>query len=935
MPSNADATEVRETIEAKGVAARAATEDVDMKDAGDEDADGEADAEGEDVDGDGEADAEGEEDEEEEVPERGSKELLQTIHDLSAFLCSYKEDGEEDELAIGFQRIPNRRTLPHYFEVISTPIAFSTIRQKVMRKQYTAFPEFVRDVAQICHNAQVFNRPSAGIFGAAVRLRELFVEELQKLVDQGVITESEAELPDLGDLPSADESPAPEDDEEEEEEDDEEDEEEEDDDDDDEGTRRRGRRSRALRRRDSATEGKKRRGRPPRVLTPMEARIQSVIKGLRKPRDEDGDLMIYPFEKLPDRQANPDYYQVIGTPIALDHIKKKAKRKKYRDVDHVLADIELMFENAKRYNEDGSDLFEAAVELQKFARQLARQEKDRPDEDFRDDEGKLPLSEIQGVQGETWRVGDWVHVRNANDPGKPVVAQIYRTWQDPSGQRWINACWYYRPEQTVHRAEKHFYEHEVVKTGQYRDHRVEEIVDRCFVMFVTRFPKGRPQGLPRDKAVYVCESRYNEEKHTFNKIKTWASCLPDEVRERDYVMDLYPAPLRMRKVPSPIKHLLRDDAKPTDDLPKPTWGNPSAPPIVGAVHNRAREPNESPPPEPSPPPTPAPPVQPRSIPRPPPPHSAPRGVPHVVGPTHHPVPVGGYHMPGPQPGVVQVPHSHSPAPPPHSHYTPGHFQPSTPHAAHPATPSPILRHNQVASPVPPAYIQHQQPPVAIRPMHLAQQQQQHHPQQVTYIHHQAPPQAYAGAHLHPPHMQHQQHMQTPIPQQNYNHHVHHIPTPSRAPMAPTPGNAAPPMHHQQPNAYNAPRTIDVYTLADAANEAIPEGVRKEYHADEQGRVLFFAAPPATHDELSKESAGLAHSARYLEGLDEWKRDREEKRRARDLRRAEEGKRRKVAEMEAAAARDEKTMDRAAEVLAGYFGAHEEATRRIVAGVGLE
>lgn len=469
------------------------------------------------------------------------------------------------------------------------------LQQKIMRKQYTAFPEFVRDVAQICHNAQVFNRPSAGIFGAAVRLRELFQKELQKLVEQGVITESEAELPDLGEIPSADESPPPEEEEVEEgEEDDEEeeDEDEDDDDDDEEGGRRRGRRSRASRRRDSGTEGKKRRGRPPRVLTPMEARIQAVIKGLRKPKDKDGDPLIYPFEKLPDKQANPDYYDVIAQPMALDNIKKKAKRKKYRNVDHLLADINTMFENAKLYNEDGSDLFEAAVELQKYAKELAAQEMEKPDDSFRDDEGKLPLLEIQ-ANGETWRVGDWVHIRNANDLSKPIIAQIYRTWQDPTGQKWINACWYYRPEQTVHRAEKHFFEHEVVKTGQYRDHRVEEIVDRCFVMFVTRFNKGRPQGLPRDKAVYVCESRYNEEKFTFNKIKTWASCLPDEVREKDYVMDLYPMPLKMKKVPSPIKHLLRDDAKPTDELPKPTWGNPNAPPIVGAVHCRPREPNVS------------------------------------------------------------------------------------------------------------------------------------------------------------------------------------------------------------------------------------------------------------------------------------------------------------------------------------------------------
>jgi hypothetical protein len=33
-----------------------------------------------------------------------------------------------EELAVGFQRIPNRRLLPDYFDIIAEPIAFSTIR---------------------------------------------------------------------------------------------------------------------------------------------------------------------------------------------------------------------------------------------------------------------------------------------------------------------------------------------------------------------------------------------------------------------------------------------------------------------------------------------------------------------------------------------------------------------------------------------------------------------------------------------------------------------------------------------------------------------------------------------------------------------------------------------------------------------------------------
>jgi len=187
--------------------------------------------------------------------------------------------------------------------------------------------------------------------------------------------------------------------------------------------------------------------------------------------------------------------------------------------------------------------------------------------------------------------GDWVHIRNANDVSKPIVAQLFRLWSDQSGQKWVNACWYYRPEQTVHRHDKHFLENEVFKTGRYKDHRIEEVEDICYVMFQTRYFKGRPRGFPPDKSVYVCESRYNEEKHTFNKIKTWNSVLPDEVRDRDYEMDIFEAPRPIRKEPSKIKHLLQLDAKETDDFPKPTWGAPNAPPMIGAVHRRPRGPN--------------------------------------------------------------------------------------------------------------------------------------------------------------------------------------------------------------------------------------------------------------------------------------------------------------------------------------------------------
>ncbi|POR35458.1 Chromatin structure-remodeling complex subunit RSC1 [Tolypocladium paradoxum] len=833
-------------------------DDVEMKDGAD--------------DGSSDAEREGSQEEEGANEDDGDHDMFQIIHKLSTYLCNVEEDGEE--LAAGFQRIPNRRVLPDYFEVISEPVAFSTIRGKTQKKQYTSFSEFVKDVAQICHNAQVYNRPSAPIFGAALRLREIFQDELKKLLDKGEISADDAKLPDLGELPPAEESPSrgseagdaedeeDEEEEEEEEEEDDDEEEEEESSDDDGGRRRRRRHNRRRpslsgrkdRDEDKDDDAHKKRGRPPMVLTPMEARISSILRGLRKFKDEDGSLLVLPFEKLPDKSTVPDYYQTISNPIALDNIKKKAKRKKYQNVDQVLADIELMFENAKLYNEDDSDVYQAAVELQRQARTLAEQEKAKPDDDFRDEDGKLPLAEIQ-YNGQTWRVGDWVHIRNPNDLAKPIVAQIFRTWQDRAGQRWINACWYYRPEQTVHRYEKHFFEHEVVKTGQYRDHQIGDVLDRCFVMFVTRFNKGRPRGFPPDKEVYVCESRYNEEKFRFNKIKTWASCVPDEVRERDYEMDLFDVPRRMRKVPSPIKHLLREDAKETDNLPRPTWGSPNAPPIVGAVHRRPPEPNESPPPEPTPPPQPPAPTMPEVQ------SEALRRSSMLSAAARD------------MPAAAQAPF-HGPGPSP----TPGqyHAQMTTPHFP-PATPAPggaPMHHHQTPVPIPhqPHQVAVPPPQMAMRPMHYQHSHpHQPQPQQPGYAQNYTPayPQSPATAALH------HQPMANPLAA-SYSQAP--LAPAARTPFAPAAGNAAP-----HANVYNPPRPPEVYTLPDNVNEALPPPLRQGFQHDGAGRVLFFTAPPLdrSHKGLSPGSAALGHSVKYLAGRGAWLAERDRKRKDRD------------------------------------------------------
>ncbi|SMY29063.1 unnamed protein product [Zymoseptoria tritici ST99CH_1A5] len=546
-------------------------------------------------------------------PQLPATDLAAMSRVLNAIYDYRTEDGFDPSKL--FHKKINKRILPDYYETIKEPIAMSTIKAKIHQKAYRSWSEFVRDFALIPHNAQIYNVPDSGAFQDALVIKEQLEKQLQLLVKDGVITQDVATLPDLGEIPTyepptmleAEQEAEAEDEEESDDEGEEDDDDDGDEDEDGKKKKRRGpRASTSIAKRETADEahGKRARGRPPKLLTPMEARMQVILKGIRKPRNSKSQLMIRSFDRLPDKAAMPDYYTEIKQPMAYDQLKRKVKRKKYKALEEFMADVNLMFNNAKAYNQDESQIFKDAVALQVEAGRLYDEEKAKPDDSFADDEGKVPMPNGILHNGELYKVGDWVHVQNPNDLTKPIPAQIYRTYKVQDGQNMVNVCWYYRPEQTVHRFDKHFFSNEVVKTGRYRDHRIDEVEGKCFIMFYTRYFKGRPRNMPAGTEIYVCQSRYNETAHQLNTIKTWASCLPDEVRDKDYEMDLFDHPRKMKKFPSPLQYMLKDDQKETDELPQPQWGADRAPPKVGAVHRRPRTEKDSPPPEPTPPPPP-------------------------------------------------------------------------------------------------------------------------------------------------------------------------------------------------------------------------------------------------------------------------------------------------------------------------------------------
>lgn len=78
-----------------------------------------------------------------------------------------------------------------------------------------------------------------------------------------------------------------------------------------------------------------------------------------------GPPLCEPFWKLPSRRIYPDYYKEIKNPVSLEQIKKKLTNHAYGTVSEVAGDLNIMFENAKKYNIQTSKLYKVSSELRR------------------------------------------------------------------------------------------------------------------------------------------------------------------------------------------------------------------------------------------------------------------------------------------------------------------------------------------------------------------------------------------------------------------------------------------------------------------------------------------------------------------------------------------------------------------------------------------
>lgn len=85
--------------------------------------------------------------------------------------------------------------------------------------------------------------------------------------------------------------------------------------------------------------------------------------------DDDEEEVIYRqrcelFMDLVSKKEYPIYYTLIKNPISMNIIKKRIHSNYYESLLQFEQDFHLMFDNARKFNEEGSYVYEDADEMQ-------------------------------------------------------------------------------------------------------------------------------------------------------------------------------------------------------------------------------------------------------------------------------------------------------------------------------------------------------------------------------------------------------------------------------------------------------------------------------------------------------------------------------------------------------------------------------------------
>uniref|UniRef100_A0A8C7V0L1 Protein polybromo-1 n=1 Tax=Oncorhynchus mykiss TaxID=8022 RepID=A0A8C7V0L1_ONCMY len=238
------------------------------------------------------------------------KNMKNRMKALYAAVTEAREPGTNRRLCDLFMVKPSKKDYADYYKVILEPMDLKTIEHNVRSKRYATEEALMDDMRLMFRNARHYNEEGSQVYNDAGILEKIVKDKRKEL---GASPEEDTD--NMG--------------------------------------------SPKLKLRKSGVSPKK----SNKCLTPLQQRLNELYDAVRNYTDARGRRISTIFLRLPSRAELPDYYATIKRPIDMERLRSHMAGGRYQDVDALVEDFAVMFNNACTYNEPESLIYRDALLL--------------------------------------------------------------------------------------------------------------------------------------------------------------------------------------------------------------------------------------------------------------------------------------------------------------------------------------------------------------------------------------------------------------------------------------------------------------------------------------------------------------------------------------------------------------------------------------------
>ncbi|XP_055768338.1 protein polybromo-1-like isoform X4 [Salvelinus fontinalis] len=238
------------------------------------------------------------------------KNMKNRMKALYAAVTEAREAGTNRRLCDLFMVKPSKKDYQDYYKVILEPMDLKTIEHNVRSKRYATEEALMDDMRLMFRNARHYNEEGSQVYNDAGILEKIVKDKRKELG-----ASPEEDIDNMG--------------------------------------------SPKLKLRKSGVSPKK----SNKCLTLLQQRLNELYDAVRNYTDARGRRISTIFLRLPSRAELPDYYATIKRPIDMERLRSHMAGGRYQDVDALVEDFAVMFNNACTYNEPESLIYRDALLL--------------------------------------------------------------------------------------------------------------------------------------------------------------------------------------------------------------------------------------------------------------------------------------------------------------------------------------------------------------------------------------------------------------------------------------------------------------------------------------------------------------------------------------------------------------------------------------------